>query len=144
MDAQERVTAPESAAPGRAGEELCRRCGRCCCRKFVLKDLVYHTPFFCPHLDRATRLCTVYGRRFQANPQCLSVERGIERGVFPADCPYVAGRPGYRPPVETLDFFGLGDLARQIALELEVSDEEFERVRRESLVAKGGGGAGGG
>ena len=120
-------------------EALCRRCGRCCCRKFVLRDIVYLTPFYCPHLDPTTRLCTVYERRFQVNPNCLPVERSLERGVFPADCPYVAGREDYRPPVETLDFFGLGQLARQIAEELEVSEEEFERVRRQEFESRGKG-----
>jgi hypothetical protein len=143
MTGNEKATAAalRSAAPGASGEALCRRCGRCCCRKFVMKDLVYHTPFYCRHLDPATRLCTVYERRFQANPQCLSVERGLARGVFPADCPSVAGRADYRAPVEDLDFFGLGELAREIAKELDVSDEEFERARREALVAKGAGDA---
>jgi uncharacterized cysteine cluster protein YcgN (CxxCxxCC family) len=114
-------------------DALCRRCGRCCCRKFVLRDIVYHTPFYCQYFDPATRLCTVYQRRFEVNPNCLTVERSLERGVFPADCPYVAGRDDYQAPVETLDFFGLGRLAREIAEELEVSEEEFERVRRHQL-----------
>jgi uncharacterized protein len=121
-------------------EDLCRRCGRCCCRKFVLRGQVYHTPFFCPHLDLATRLCTVYARRFEANPDCLPVERGLERGVFPADCPYVIDRPDYRAPVDHLDFFGLGALAREIAAELEVSDEEFEGARRRWLQEQDKGG----
>jgi hypothetical protein len=125
------------AAPAAADREtLCRRCGRCCCRKFLLRDIVYHTPFYCQYLDPATRLCTVYERRFEVNPCCLTVERSLERGVFPADCPYVAGRSDYRPPVENLDFFGLGGLAREIAEELEVSEEEFERVRREHLEGR--------
>ncbi|HOX06764.1 MAG TPA: hypothetical protein PK280_10195 [Planctomycetota bacterium] len=123
------------------GEDLCRRCGRCCCRKFVIRDIVYHTPFFCPHLNPETRLCRVYEHRFEVNPQCLSVNLGLARGVFPADCPYTAGSEDYRAPVEHLDFFGLGKLARQIAEELEVSEEEFERVRREQAAtarAQGG------
>lgn len=123
-------------------ESLCRRCGRCCCRKFVIRDRVYFSPFYCRHLDPATRLCTVYAERFRANPQCLSVERGLARGVFPQDCPYAAGRADYRPPVEDLDFFALGELARQIARELDVSDEEFERARREDGLRNAGDGNG--
>jgi hypothetical protein len=141
MTADQKSPAASPPAAEVQGEDLCRRCGRCCCRKFVLREIVYHTPFFCPHLDPATRLCTVYERRFQVNPHCLPVARGLEVGVFPADCPYVAGRADYRPPVEDLDFFGLGELAREIAGELEVSDEEFERVRREQQArpeAEGG------
>ncbi len=123
-------------------ENLCRRCGRCCCRKFLLGEYVYHTPFHCQYLDLETRLCTVYERRFEVNPYCLPVERAMERGIFPADCPYVAGREDYRAPVENLDFFGLGELARQIAGELEVSDEEFERVRKRCLQDREKGAAG--
>lgn len=113
-------------------ESLCRRCGRCCCRKFIIGARVYFTPFHCRHFDPATRLCTVYAERFRVNPQCLPVGRGLARGVFPADCPYAALVPGYRPPVEGLDFFGLGELARRIARELEVDPEEFEQARRRS------------
>jgi hypothetical protein len=75
----------------------------------------------------------VYRYRRSVNPECVPVERGIARGVFPLDCPYVAGRADYEPPVEDLDFFGLGELAREIAAELGVDEEEFERVRREQL-----------
>jgi hypothetical protein len=125
-------------------EDLCRRCGRCCCRKFIIRDRVYFSPFYCRHLDRASRRCTVYAERFRVNPHCLSVDRGLSRGVFPADCPYAAGRADYRPPVEDIDFFALGELARQIARELDVSDEEFERARREAELREGGPGNAGG
>jgi hypothetical protein len=117
-------------------EELCERCGRCCCRKFILGGRVYFTPFFCDHFDPKTRLCKVYAHRRKVNPECIPVDVGLGRGVFPIDCPYVAGREDYNPPVEDLDFFGLGELAREIARELSVSDEEFDRVRREHLAAR--------
>jgi uncharacterized cysteine cluster protein YcgN (CxxCxxCC family) len=135
------MPAQDGSAGGRPAadpfdESLCEKCGRCCCRKFVLAGRVYFTPFFCDHLDRASRLCRVYSRRRQVNPECIPVEVGLRRGVFPADCPYAAGREGYRPPVENLDFFGLGELAREVAREVGVSDEEFERVRREQLKAR--------
>ena len=118
-------------ADGEFPDGLCEKCGRCCCRKFVLGTRVYFTPFFCAQLDPGTRLCRVYRYRREVNPECLPVRLGVERGVFPADCPYVAGRPEYRAPVEDIDFFGLGELAREIARELGVSDEEYGRVRRE-------------
>ena len=130
--------AAEGERPAGGDEDLCRRCGRCCCRKFILGDKVYFTPFYCKFLDPETRLCTVYDRRRQANPECVPRERGRERGVFPADCPYVAGAEDYSPPVEQLDFFGLGELAREIAREMGVDDEEFERVRREHAGRKKG------
>ena len=59
-----------------------------------------YLPLLCEFLDPETRLCTVYERRHETNPGCLTVEEGIELGVFPADCPYVRGRVGYHPPRE--------------------------------------------
>ena len=79
---------------------LCRRCGKCCCRKVVLGHKIVYLPLFCDYLDPDTRRCTVYERRFELNPHCLTVEEGIELGVFPADCPYVRDLAGYRPPRE--------------------------------------------
>ena len=83
-----------------ADPALCRRCGRCCCRKILVGDEIVYLPLYCPHYDPETRLCTIYERRHELNPRCLTVEEGIEIGVFPADCPYVRGRPGYRAPRE--------------------------------------------
>jgi len=59
---------------------------------------VVYTPFPCPQLDTATRLCTVYERRREVNPECIPVEEGIRLGVFPGDCPYVRDLPDYVPP----------------------------------------------
>jgi uncharacterized protein len=109
-------------------DELCKQCGRCCCRKFVLQDQVYYTPFFCDHLNQDTGLCKVYERRSEVNPECMAVSKGLERSVFPADCPYVSWRDDYSPPVEDFDLFGLGPLAREIATELGVNTQEFDRV----------------
>jgi hypothetical protein len=81
-------------------ESLCRRCARCCYEKFIVDGHVFTTRTPCPHLDVPTGLCAVYETRFQVNPRCLDVEQGIEFGVFPADCPYVRGRPDYLPSEE--------------------------------------------
>jgi len=81
-----------------ADPTLCEKCGRCCYAKLIIDGEVVYTPFPCPHLDEETRLCTVYERRHEVNPDCLTVEMGIELGVFPADCPYVRDIPGYVPP----------------------------------------------
>jgi len=66
----------------------------------VIGDDVICLPLFCEYYDEETRLCTIYERRHELNSHCLTVEEGIELGVFPADCPYVRGVPGYRPPRE--------------------------------------------
>jgi len=82
----------------RAGEDACLRCGRCCYAKVVIGDDVFYTDIPCLYLDVSTRLCRVYEHRFEVNPDCLTVEKGIAGRAFPADCPYVAGIQDYRPP----------------------------------------------
>ena len=84
-------------------EAECRRCGRCCYAKLLVGDRVIYTDVPCAYLDLQTRLCRVYERRHEMNPDCLRVEEGIRRGVFPADCPYVAGIAGYKAPIEDAD-----------------------------------------
>lgn len=83
-----------------AHEAKCRRCGRCCYEKYIVDGRVFTTRRPCPYLNVKTRLCTVYEQRFAVNPRCLSVEAGIECGVFPADCLYIRGRRGYQPSEE--------------------------------------------
>ena len=81
-------------------EDLCRKCGRCCRVKLRVEDETFVLPEVCPHLDPATRLCRVYERRHQVNPDCADVDRGIRFRVFPADCPYVIDLADYGPPIE--------------------------------------------
>ena len=88
----------KTSSPDR--EALCRRCGRCCYEKFIVDGRVFTTRTPCKFLDEKTMLCKVYGERFEKNPKCLTVEQGIEFGVFPADCPYVRGRGDYLPAEE--------------------------------------------
>jgi len=64
----------------------------------IVDDEVYYTDIPCPYLDATSKLCTVYEKRFEKNSECLTVEEGIKMGVFPADCPYVAGVAGYKAP----------------------------------------------
>lgn len=85
-----------------ADPELCEKCGRCCYAKLIIDGEVVYTPFPCPHLDEETRLCTIYERRHELNPCCLTVEMGIRLSVFPADCPYVRDIPDYVAPRMTL------------------------------------------
>jgi hypothetical protein len=80
-------------------EAKCERCGRCCYNKIIYRGRLFYTPFPCKHLDEQTRLCRVYERRHQVNPDCLSVEEGLKLGVFPADCPYAQRVPDYKAPV---------------------------------------------
>lgn len=97
-----------------ADEALCRRCGRCCHSaikvrgKFVLlKDLP------CRYLTweadgRAG--CRIYARR-ESTGFCNQLSRAsIARDLFPPDCPYAQGIPGYEGKVV-------------------VSEEEFQALR---------------
>ncbi len=79
-------------------EALCRRCGQCCYEKDV-RGLTVVTNWArpCIHLDTATRLCTVYDRRFQACPQCrgMTVWHALFVRWLPPTCGYVRRyRPG--------------------------------------------------
>lgn len=98
-------------------DSKCKKCGRCCARKVIVGDRVFYTAHYCPYLDLETKLCTVYERRHEINPHCLTVEEGIRLGVFPADCPYVADIPGYRPPAEDWDEHALDEAVEVLVRE---------------------------
>jgi uncharacterized protein len=88
-----------AAVPSGPWEERCRRCGCCCYEKVEFEGEVYYTETPCEKLDPATRLCTVYADRQQARPGCVALDRHLVRqGFLPADCPYVQGIAGYKPP----------------------------------------------
>lgn len=84
-------------------ESLCRMCGRCCREKVEIDGVVFYTDRVCRWWDPETKLCTVYDRRGEVCPDCADIDRAISRGILPRDCPYVAGRPDYDPPVEFWD-----------------------------------------
>jgi hypothetical protein len=112
-------------------ENLCRRCGRCCSAKIIIQDEVVAIPVACRYLDPETRLCTVYERRFEVNPRCLTVEEGIRMRVFPADCPYVADLEDYKGPILNWEDSKYSDV---IADEIE-NESEYEEGEQDS---KGG------
>ncbi|HOX36547.1 MAG TPA: hypothetical protein PL033_01045 [Candidatus Brocadiia bacterium] len=89
------------------GEELCRRCGKCCREKLIVADVIFATPIMCGWYDRETGLCRVYDRRHEVNPDCLDRDAAATRGVFPADCPYVQNIKGYVAPIEGVVDAGL-------------------------------------
>lgn len=121
-----------AATPTPDREALCRRCGRCCYEKILLQDHVFTTGTPCAHLDVATRLCRVYADRHRVNPRCLTVEQGVEWGVFPADCPYVAGLKGYHPAEE-------GTLTAEIVEAIEQGRLRSWREVREAMRRAEGG-----
>ena len=86
------------AAPRATDPDLCLKCGACCSVKLRLDGEVVTTPFMCPHLAEVTRLCTIFERRFELNPFCITVEQGIELGIYAGTCPYVRDVPDYVTP----------------------------------------------
>lgn len=112
-----------------ADDSLCRQCGRCCYKKIEIDGAVYTTPFPCEHLDVETRLCRVYEKRHVVNRRCLSVEKGIKRHAFPADCVYVRDLKDYEAPIEYWSWAGFEHLYDELADELDLSAEERERYR---------------
>lgn len=89
--------------PPEVWEAICRRCGKCCAEKVEIDGEMYLTRHMCRFLDLKTRRCSVYPERFRAEPDCRSTFEGLPRMIFPADCPYVAGRKDYRAPIEKWD-----------------------------------------
>ena len=55
-------------------EELCDRCGLCCFEK--IEDdhgNIFFTQTPCRYLDIVSRLCKIYERRFEINPDCVKL-----------------------------------------------------------------------
>ena len=114
-----------------AHEGLCTNCGKCCYTKIIVGRTVYITPFPCEFLDTATNLCTIYEKRHELNPLCLSIEEGLKHNAFPADCPYVdeLAPPKYRPAKDEWDWAAEWAEFDELADDLEVSAEVREKVR---------------
>ena len=112
-------------------ESLCTNCGKCCYKKIIVGRTVFITPFPCEYLDTRTNLCTIYDRRHELNPLCLSIEAEMKVGAFPDDCPYVddMAPKGYRPARDYWDWSKEWHDFDALAEDLEVSDEMREIVR---------------
>jgi len=103
----------------------CEKCGRCCAAKLIIDGEVVYTPFPCPYLDLGSGLCTVYDHRLEVNPQCLTVEVGVQLGVFPPDCPYVRHIGDYVPPRMALT----DDEIDEFAEEIQETQEDLEGLK---------------
>lgn len=119
-----------------AHEELCNHCGKCCYQKIIVGRTVYLTPFPCQYLDTDTNLCTIYDRRHELNPECLSIETGMKHSAFPMDCGYVPvmAPKNYKPAREDYDWSW--EEFDELAEDLEVTDEVREKVRARGPDAK--------
>ena len=81
-------------------EARCRRCGRCCYEKIDYNGRIHYTDEPCEMLDPKTLLCTVYDNRHLQRPGCKALTPEVlQRGIMPADCPYVTDIEDYPPPL---------------------------------------------
>jgi len=112
-------------------ERLCNQCGKCCYKKIIVGRTVFITPFPCEFLDTNTNLCTIYDRRHELNPYCLSVPEGMKVSAFPSDCPYVPEHapPGYKPARDNHDWSSEWRDLESLAEDLDVSAATLEKVR---------------
>ncbi len=73
-------------------EGICRKCGKCCYEKIDLGGgEIHYTDEPCEHLDTETKLCKVYDRRHEVEPECISLTEHLVRTLnwLPEDCAYV-------------------------------------------------------
>lgn len=112
-------------------ESLCTHCGKCCYKKLIIGRSVYITPFPCEFLDTDTNLCTIYEKRHELNPLCLSVEKGMKVSAFTEDCPYVPlhAPPTYKPAREDYDWSEDWEDFDGLADDLDASEKTRNLVR---------------
>lgn len=130
---------PSAAAGGAAApESLCNGCAKCCYKKIIVGRTVYITPFPCEYLDTHSNLCTIYDRRHELNPECLSLEVGMKHSAFPADCPYVPemAPKNYKPAREDYDWGAEWDDFDALADDLDVSAHTRAIVRQRGPAAR--------
>ncbi|HYF49489.1 MAG TPA: hypothetical protein VEJ63_08790 [Planctomycetota bacterium] len=122
---------PQQTASKPVDERLCNHCGKCCYKKIIVGRTVFITPFPCEYLNTDTNLCTIYERRHELNPYCLSVPEGMKVSAFPSDCPYVPEHapPGYRPARDDHDWGAEWHDLDNLARDLEVPEATLEKVR---------------
>jgi uncharacterized cysteine cluster protein YcgN (CxxCxxCC family) len=85
-------------------EALCRKCGKCCYEKVDLGGgVIQYTDEPCVHLDTETKLCRVYEKRHEVEPDCISLTEQMVRILnwLPEDCAYVE-YVSFRETVETV------------------------------------------
>jgi uncharacterized protein len=121
-----------------AHENLCNNCGKCCYKKIIVGRTVFITPFPCEFLNTDTNLCTIYDKRHELNPLCLSVEEGMKVSAFPEDCPYVPelAPKNYKAARDGWDWSQEWDGFDELADDLDVPAETREKVRARGPYAE--------
>jgi uncharacterized cysteine cluster protein YcgN (CxxCxxCC family) len=86
-----------------AWESLCNRCGLCCFEKIEdERGNIFFTRTPCRYLDVVTRLCRIYERRFDINPDCVKLSPDLVGSLhwLHDGCAYVERAASRKSPPE--------------------------------------------
>ena len=81
-------------------EELCDRCGLCCFVKIEDdRGNIFFTQTPCRYLDIVSRLCKIYDRRFEINPDCVKLSPEMVGSLrwLHDQCGYIKARSLHEP-----------------------------------------------
>jgi uncharacterized protein len=70
---------------------ICNQCGKCCLEKLEdARGRIIYTEDACKYLDLETRLCRIFDRRFEINPECVKLTPELVEKLrwLPKDCAY--------------------------------------------------------
>jgi uncharacterized cysteine cluster protein YcgN (CxxCxxCC family) len=73
-------------------ESICLKCAKCCYEKIDLGGgHIVYTEEPCVYLDTATRMCKIYDKRQEIEPDCIKLNEHFIRQInwMPQDCAYV-------------------------------------------------------
>ncbi|MGC8605831.1 MAG: YkgJ family cysteine cluster protein [Desulfomonilaceae bacterium] len=73
-------------------ESICRKCAKCCYEKIDLGNgHIVYTEEPCIYLDTATRMCKIYDKRQEIEPDCIKLTENFIRQInwMPSGCAYV-------------------------------------------------------
>ena len=89
-------------------ENLCFNCpeeirGICCYFLTEIEGhLIYLSNHPCKYLNLNTRKCSIYEKRHEINPNCLTLKEMYIKGTLPKNCPYVINDPIYQKRKDTV------------------------------------------
>ncbi len=73
-------------------EKICRKCAKSCYEKIDIGDgQIIYTDVPCEYLDTVTRMCKIYGKRHEIEPDCIKLTENFIRQInwMPSSCAYV-------------------------------------------------------
>lgn len=73
-------------------EQICRKCAKCCYEKIDIGGgQIIYTDEPCEYLDTVTRMCKIYDRRHEIEPDCIKLTEDLIRQInwMPEGCAYL-------------------------------------------------------